>query len=303
MSNFRSADPQQARLLGYSIDDLVPAGHPVRRFVELVGTLDFTPLRVRYSGRGKPAFPPASMFCLFVWVLERFGPISLRRMQEFAATDMTCRFAADGHVPDHVTLSEFLTRCGDQFATLHAGLLKALFEQGLLTGRTLVLDGSKIPSAVAGRSSVIRPGIVFESLDKLAQRLQELYARMMAGEVDAGLVEELPDDKTDISRLTEKVHQALREVELLRSAARASTRHRPRESSSDGDQPHLWPSENINDEASELDRGQSASSSPSEETATCDTSYGRGIPPLRLQADRSGEGAFGEYQAWAVGSP
>ena len=60
MSNFRSADPQQARFLGYSIDDLVPAGHPVRRFVELVGTLDFTPLRVRYSSPSEETTPPAT---------------------------------------------------------------------------------------------------------------------------------------------------------------------------------------------------------------------------------------------------
>lgn len=227
----------------YSIDDLVPASHPVRRFIALVRRLDFSALRVRYAGRGKPAFPPEAMFGLFVWILERFGPVSLRRMQDLAGMDMTCRLAAAGFVPDHVTLSDFLTRCGDLFATLHAGLLKVLFEEGLLTGKTLVLDGSKIPSARAGRSSVLQPGMVFERLEKLSKRLQELYGRLVAGDVEASAVAELPASDEELARLAKKVQETVRAVEQLRAAAvpTVESLEPPGQSPLDKDQCTLFP--------------------------------------------------------------
>lgn len=219
MRNFRSdADPAQQHLLGLSIDDIVRQDHRVRRFAALLGRLDYTALRLCYSGRGKPAYPPEAMFGLLVWTLERFGPVSLRKMEEFAATDMTCRLAAGGFVPDHVTISDFLARCGEQFAALHAALLKVLFDEGLLTGRTLVVDGSKIPSARCGRASVLRPGAIFDRMELLAKQLRELYGRLVAECATGETLSPLPDDEQSVERLAAKVTAALRDLERLRAA-------------------------------------------------------------------------------------
>ncbi|SDJ14365.1 hypothetical protein SAMN04487898_101431, partial [Pedobacter sp. ok626] len=64
---FKPYDPDQATFLPYSLEELVPLGHPVRIVKQVVDQVDVKPINRKYKGGGASSFHPRLMLKLLVY--------------------------------------------------------------------------------------------------------------------------------------------------------------------------------------------------------------------------------------------
>ncbi len=57
---FKEYDPDQLTFLPYKLEELVPAGHPVRIVKQVVDQVDVKPINRKYKGGGSIKLPSAA---------------------------------------------------------------------------------------------------------------------------------------------------------------------------------------------------------------------------------------------------
>lgn len=148
---FRSggASSQQEVLFVPATPELrLPEDHFVRRLLGLVEEVLGTELRSRCVHWGGFPYDPVAMFSILIYALVQ-GERSSRRIELLCRYDSRFWYLSNGTKPDHTTLARFrrnLDKDGglDKLFTLvvsHAGA------SGLVKGKTLVVDGTKMPTS------------------------------------------------------------------------------------------------------------------------------------------------------------
>ncbi|MEK7755659.1 MAG: transposase, partial [Planctomycetota bacterium] len=142
---YRPWNPDQNWLLPPSARDWVPEGDLTYFLLDVVQTLDLSPILRKYEleGRGYPPFHPRMMVALLLYAYCR-GVFSSRRIMQACEERVTFRVIVGEDIPDFRTISDF--------RKLHLKELAGLFVQGLrlCAGAGLVkvglvsLDGTKV---------------------------------------------------------------------------------------------------------------------------------------------------------------
>src|ERR687891_2020096 len=147
MSRARHADRSQVFLLPPSLDDWVPADHPVRFVADLVAALDLGSLGFRApAAEGRRPF--AAELLLGVWLfgwMERVR--STRALEKACLRDVAFLWLTGNQHPDHVTLWRFFSENKARLKPLFTRVVRLAAEAGLVGFALHALDGTKLQAA------------------------------------------------------------------------------------------------------------------------------------------------------------
>src|SRR5829696_8964493 len=147
--------------IAVSLEDLIPRDHFYRHLEEkldLSFVRDWT--RELYAKRGRPSIDPVIFFKLQL-VMFFEGIRSERQLIAMASLNLAHRwylgYALDEDLPDHSSLTRIRQRLGvDTFARFFEQIVDLCQEAGLVWGRELYFDATKVEANAGGPSLVPR---------------------------------------------------------------------------------------------------------------------------------------------------
>jgi len=135
---------QQLVLFPVTIEERIPADHPVRLLDEILNQVDWTEWESAYDGRrGQPPIHPSILCKVLLFALIR--QIRSSRQIEYALKhSIDLIWLASGHEIDHTTLSEFRRRHAKQIKSVYRQVTKLAMTMGLARLSELCVDGTRI---------------------------------------------------------------------------------------------------------------------------------------------------------------
>lgn len=133
-----------------SLSEVLPADHFACLLLPLVEEVLGPTLRSRQLTWGGFPYDPVRTFAIILYALI-LGERSSRRMEELCAYDVRFWFLSGGTRPDHTTLCRF-RRSLDENQNLDLLMLLVVekaAEIGLLKGKNVVVDGTKMPTSAS----------------------------------------------------------------------------------------------------------------------------------------------------------
>lgn len=171
----RQWQPRMVQVL--HLEAMVPPDHMLRR-IDAVLDLSFVRQRVAHlysADHGRPSFPPELIMRMLL--LEYLYNLSDVRLCEdvsmHAGFRWFCRLNFDDPVPDRTTLVKVRKRWAADgvFDDLLRQVVQQCIDAGLVTGRTLAVDGTQVTANAAHKS--LAPLAPVETLDDYLKRVQE----------------------------------------------------------------------------------------------------------------------------------
>jgi len=143
--NFRELNSSQP-----SLDDCLPAEHPVRLIAGLVDVhLDLVPIRAAYhAGRAAPDPDPLLMVRIMLYAYAT-GVCSSRAIERKCVGDVPFRWLADGTVPDYREIARFRKRYSSALVDLFMEALALCQAAGMARRGRFVLDPTSAPDGAS----------------------------------------------------------------------------------------------------------------------------------------------------------
>lgn len=169
-------DRSQILLFYPTLDDRIPADHPVRILDELADAFDYSEFEREYHGsRGQPPIPPQVIVKAWLYGYAR-GIRSSRRLEYAIGHNIDFLWLVQGWTIDHVTLAKFRAKFKTQIKTLFRQVGRFAAHAGLLQLLEVTFDGTRV-KANNGRSETLTAEGIEARLAELSQeferRLQE----------------------------------------------------------------------------------------------------------------------------------
>lgn len=205
--SFKSYDQQQLSLLPPSLEELIPAGDPVRVVNAVVDRLNLREVEKSYKKAGCSAYHPRMMIKIIIYAYLR-NTYSSRRIEDFTANDVRFMWLSGMQRPDHNTINIFRSsKLDGTLKEIFSQIVRMMVDEGMVSLERAYTDGTKIESS-AGRYTFIWGKSVKRKPEKIASQINELwdYARTVAdtemrdhtpvspGEVTSDKIEGLVDD-------------------------------------------------------------------------------------------------------------
>lgn len=172
---YRPWDPDQDWRLPPSPRDWLPEGDLVYFMLDVVQTLDLSPITRKYEKeeRGGPPFHPRMMVALLLYSYC-MGVYSSRRIQKRCERDAAYRVIVGDDVPNFRTISDFRKLHLAELQGLFVEVLKLCAAAGLVKVGLVSLDGTKV-KANASRHKAMS----YEYMQKEEERLQKEIAELL----------------------------------------------------------------------------------------------------------------------------
>jgi transposase len=211
----------QSLLLPPSLHDWLPEDHLSRFLLDVVATLDLSPIYASYEemdGRGRSAYAPEMMVRLLLYGYAT-GVTSSRKIEAKTYEDVAFRLLAGDQHPDHDTIADFRKRHLDALAGLFTQVLMLCEKAGLVKLGHVAIDGTKI-KANASKHKAQSYERMGETEARLKKEIEALLAE--AEVVDAAedakygegkRIDELPGDLKRREDRLKKIQQAKAELE------------------------------------------------------------------------------------------
>lgn len=221
--NFQEYNQQQNWLFPPSIEELIPADHPVRVVNGVIEQLNLDLLTSEYNKEGKPSYHPGMMLKVMVYAYMD-NTYSSRKIEKAMRENINYMWLSARQVADHNTIARFRSkRLKTIFKDIFKQVVMLLADEGLITLKEVFTDGTKIESA-AGRYTFVWGNAIKTRKEKMARQLEEMwqYAQSVADEEDR---DPTPPDFSKIDK--KKVEQAARKInKILKDNPRAGTKHK-----------------------------------------------------------------------------
>ena len=164
-------DRNQVLLFRRTLDESIPEDAFVRILDELIDTCDFSEFERTYHGsRGQPPIPPKVLAKLWLYGLKlRFR--SSRQLEYVTKNNIDFMWIAQGHTPDHVTLSNFRKKFDKQIKGLFQQVVGLAMTMGLVQLDQVTLDGTRV-KANNSRSETLTAEGIAQELDRLTKELE-----------------------------------------------------------------------------------------------------------------------------------
>ncbi len=222
-------DRCQATFLRETLDETVPRDHPIRSVDYIIRLFDFSCWESEYPGGGRPSYPPDKMCGLLIYG-NMMSIRSSRKLEYACLNNRDFIWFMEGLAPDHDTIADFRKRYGDRFKDIFRQTLKVGLEAGLISMKSLSIDGSKIRSNSSKWNTKSRKDLIrllkeidarieemLQECDKVDQSEDDLFGK---GESPNRLPPEMKDLEKQ-RELLEKAHERVKEKE-----ERAKQQHR-----------------------------------------------------------------------------
>ena len=217
MSNGKWASPKyhrdQLTLFSPSVDDMVPKGHRVRRFEEIIDQVDWSDWEDEYNGsRGQPPIHPKFMAGAILYGLtERLR--SSRELEKATKMRLDFVWLLHGRSIDHSTFAGFRTRFKASLEKLFPQLaliaLKGDLELELAVDGTRIRANSSRTGALSAKGIEKRAEQIATELTKALEEMETLDA---FDESMDGSPEELQKRIDALQTHQAKLTQALKEA-------------------------------------------------------------------------------------------
>jgi transposase len=156
-----------------SLDQQLPADHPVRTLWAFVQHFDWSPwyarIRAVAGGPGAPAIPPELLFALWLFATTE-GIASCRELAERCTRDLPYQWLCGGEAVNYWTLNDFYTAHSADLDRLFIEHIAALRGQGLIPLQSVTLDGRKLV-ADASKDTFHREGTLQKHLAEAEQHV------------------------------------------------------------------------------------------------------------------------------------
>lgn len=211
---FKTYDQQQRMLLPPSLEELIPANHPVRIVNKVLDQIDVQPLINQYKAGGTSSFHPCMLLKVLVFAYIN-NIYSSRKIEEALQQNIYFMWLSAMSTPDHNTINRFRgERLKEPLRKIFTQVVELLAGEGLLNIKELYTDGTKI-EANANRYTFVWGKSIKNNRERIKKQLDELwqYAQQMA-------FEELNDtdpsgfDKIDaekVEQTIDKINEALKD--------------------------------------------------------------------------------------------
>lgn len=165
MGYVRGEAPGQSSMFPPTLDELVPADHPVRVIEAYVGSLNLIELgfeRAVPEATGRPGYDPAALLKLYVYgYLNRLR--SSRRLERECQRNVELMWLLGRLAPDFKTIADFRRVNGAAFVRVCRAFVQFCREAELIGGELVAIDGSKFQAASARRRVVTQKSLAEES--------------------------------------------------------------------------------------------------------------------------------------------
>ena len=202
---------EQVSLQIRCVDDMVASDAYVRVLDEVMDELDYSALKCRYPGGGRPAHPPHLLCRLWVYAYT-VGVRSARELSRRLETDLAFMWLARELRIDHETLSNFRRRFGEELKGIFKQTVVLAQEADLVSLAHVAIDGTKI-AAHAERWMKDSDG-----LDRALSRLDERIDKLLAESDAADAAEDEALGRARGDEVSKELATAQRRRERIREA-------------------------------------------------------------------------------------
>src|SRR5690554_5156715 len=230
--NYRIKDYNQNQnwLFPPSIQELIPADHPVRIVNSVIEQIDIKPLLETYSKEGHPSYHPKMMLKIMVYAYMD-NIYSSRKIEKAMRENINFMWLSGKQVADHNTIARFRSnRLKDVFKDIFKQVVMLLAEEGLVKLIEVYTDGTKMES-VAGRYTFVWGKSIKNYKKNMESTLEQMweYAQSIADDDEddpdptpPGLKEISPEK---IEKTVEKIEQKIKNNPKVSSKAKAKLRY------------------------------------------------------------------------------
>jgi transposase len=216
---FKPYSPNQMMLLPPSLDELIPAGHPVRVVNEVIESIDISPLLKNYKSGGTSSYHPKMLLKIMVYAYMT-NVYSSRKMENALRESIFFMWLSGMSYPDHNTINRFRSeRLADVLKDIFKEVVLLLSEQGLISLKEVYTDGTKM-EANANRYSFVWGNSIKHHKEKIKQQVNELWKYAQSVAADEMQEPEPPDfdntpiDSKKVKETIEKIDEVLKDKEV-----------------------------------------------------------------------------------------
>ena len=185
-----------------SIDDQISRDNVVRIIDDICETFCTTiTIEKGIKDTGRKAYHPADLLKILVYGYFN-GVSSSRKLERETQRNIELKWLTSDVSPDHKTISDFRKDNPELVDRLFKYLIIKFKEQGLVTGKSIAVDGSKVK---ANASKELNVETIKKKLDNIDQQVEK-YLK----DIDA--IDKAEDDVEDLER---KKAELERELEIL----------------------------------------------------------------------------------------
>lgn len=180
-----------------SLDDQVSKANVIRIIDEICEefcTKVTTEKGIKDTGR--KAYDPADLLKILVYGYFN-GISSSRKLERETQRNIELKWLTSNVAPDHKTISDFRKDNPGLIDELFKHLITGFKEQGLLTGKSIGIDGTKIK---AYASKALNIETIRQKLDGIEQQVEKYLRDMDALDKAEGEVEELEKKKAELEK-------------------------------------------------------------------------------------------------------
>lgn len=201
----------------------LPSDDPVYSLIKVLEELNYTGLIARYSSKGRKGYNPIMMYAVLTYANMR-GVRAVDRIVELCERDLAFIWLTKGKKPKRDAFYDFINNklTKDILDDLHYQFLRRLEKEGLITLKTLFIDGTKI-EANANRYTFVWRGTINYHLAGLLDRIDAVYARY-----NAFLAENAYDQKYELGNVQMFVIEGMDRVRdvIEKNRSRKLTKHK-----------------------------------------------------------------------------
>jgi transposase len=195
-----------------SIEELVPADHPIRFvacFVESLPPAAWAALGIKEAApRGAPRYAPEVL--LLIWLAGFVqGTRTTRKLASACQFDLTFRWLTGGQPPDHNTLWRFYAAHREAMRTLLRQSVLTAIQAGLADLAEQAVDGTKVLAQAAKERS-----LTVAEWQQVQERIDEALAHLESQHTgdDEPPPPNLPEELANQQALQERITAALAQV-------------------------------------------------------------------------------------------
>ena len=215
---------EQLVLIATTLDDRIPDDHVVRVFSEILAGYDWSAWEAHYHGRlGQPPIHPRILATVWLYALRR-GVRSSRQLEYTIRHNVDFMWLAEGHTPDHATLSAFRTKFADELKDLFRHIARVAMQAGFLKLVEVATDGTRV-KANNSRFETWNAEKIAKALEELRVKFEQQLAESQEndrhddGESRNDTGDRLPPDLADLAarqQMLRAIQKQLAEADAAR---------------------------------------------------------------------------------------
>ncbi|MHC5311097.1 IS1182 family transposase [Myroides sp. LJL116] len=171
---FRLYDQNQMSLIPHSLEDFIPALHPVRIVNKVIDELDLSKLYEKSSNRGALGYHPKMLLKVMVYAYVS-NIYSSRKMEKVCKENVHFMWLSGMNFPDHNTLNRFrIAALKDNIESIFYQIVSLFMQQGFICIEEAFVDGTKI-EANANKYTFVWKKAVVNYKEKMFEQIQSIW--------------------------------------------------------------------------------------------------------------------------------